>query len=605
MAQGASRGQEALKSWVMKSVLQFGFERIPGEASPAVSRLLEPGVLEDWGRYETAPGEVLSISKPGRALHIELVRDNGPGKKPTIVRGHYDGRGGYSLELQFPHMSERLLLTQQKKLKDPAVAGLSDSDFADWLVRAEGLEPVEGLARRQVAERSFAAWEHLPDKNGNPPAFSPRASLLGEIMTGELFHLFDGAKGSLSIARRGRVRVDAVYGYLGDSQLGEAEPLDWVQARQTVEGLGARGYKPSGGVLRKAVVYKGKEVEVQVRVSQPGVPNGRLARAIGRILERSGISDPRQRDALVEEILERGKAQPFLLADAEPGSAQFAADAINDEIAAFDRIQDGRSFRTKRAFEEALARADVVVYDGHSGAGEGFRFGPMRSFWNRMYWFYMGRLRPHIYEPIQRLKKHPWLSWLIKHSPAYNGGYIDAEIPFYIPWPWGEDFERLLVDPLRRRQLLFLDSCSSIKHYERLWEEVLRVWQEVFSPGKFDIVGTTTDASTGTGVETKLAMIESVEKGANAHEIVQALRAAGKSGKSGGTQYAPGRHMGVDGEGEYADVFGEPRSRSSHAAVENSDAPGFILDNNGARAAFLPSTEERSYPYWGLPKRFR
>ena len=101
-------------------------------------------------------------------------------------------------------------------------------------------------------------------------------------------------------------------------------------------------------------------------------------------------------------------------------------------------------------------------------------------------------------------------------------------------------------------------------------------------------MGTGSDSSTDDGPLAKLSMIRAIEEGMNARQIVDALRGGAKDE----TEYFPGRHMGVSGEGRYEEVFGDHAiSSNPHASqVPHSKIAGFILDNNGARVKLLPPT---------------
>ncbi len=596
---GEAVGREALRKWVLKTVLQFGFEKDARQINKVIERLATSQETDRWDALKLSPSETLTFSSPngGKESAIEFTRDNGKGHKPTIVSGRYDGSGGYSLSLQFPQMSHSLVLTQDKKIKkDPAVKQLSDTEFAAWLTTQEGLENVDALARRQLDQPGFAAWEEFKDKRGHYPAFSPRAALLGEITTAELYHLLDWNGFQEQYKQQGKVRLDIIYGYIGDEKLGEPDPIDLEQAREVVKKLKAKGYSQTGDVLSKEFSYKGKLVTLEVRVTPAAISNVVLTNRISKILDHAGIHSHKN---IIRNILEKGTARAWMFPAG--ASAQWLTATINEEIDNFNRLQDSSSFKAKKAFEESLSKADVVVYDGHSGAGYGFRFGPKNLFLDRVFTFTFGRLRLYIDKQIEKISKIGFVQRFLRKLPWNEDGYFYLEM-FTIPFLSGKALNELMIDPLRQRQLLFFDACRTLFLYDKAWRKLMQSYQRLMKPEQIDLIGTANDSSTGDGVAAKLNMVDAVEKAMNAKQIVDHLR----SGSVDGTQYAPGKLMGV-ADGTYDDIFRDPENKAHPSHTPNTDTPGFIIDNNGAQVNFFkPSDQQQSFPYWTLqPSPYR
>ena len=590
----AAAGREALRKWVLKSVLQFGFEKDVQEANKIIDRLSASKETDRWDAYKLSPSETLTFSSPddGKELVIEFTRDNGRGHKPTVISGHYNGTSGYSLTLQFPQMGHQLVMTQDKKIKsDQAVSKLSDAEFAAWLTKEEGLDGVDSLAQRQLDQPDFKAWEQFKDKWGQYPVFSPRATLLGEITTSELYHLLDWNGFQQQYRRQGKVRLDIVYGYIGDEKLGEPDPIDLEQAREVVSKLKQKGYKLSGSVLSKEFSYKGKPVTIEVRVTPAALSNVPLTNRISEILDHAGIS---KHQRILQNILGKGKASPWMFP--EGPSAQWLTDTINNEIENFERLQMSSSFKAKRAFAESLAKADVVVYDGHSGAGYGFRFGPINIFLDRFFTFAFGKLRLYIDKQIKKISNIGFVQRFLRKLPWNEGdGYFYLEL-FTVPWLSGKALTELAIDPMRQRQLLFFDACRTLFLYDKPWRRLMQTYQRLRAPEQFDMIGTTNDSNTGDGVAAKLNMVDAIEKGMNAKQIIDHLR----SGAVDGTKYAPGELMGV-ADGTYDDIFREPENKSHPSNTPDPDSPGFIINNNGAQVSFFkPSDRQQSFPYWVL-----
>lgn len=593
----AVSGQEALRLWMVKSFLQFGFEKNPQESNKAVELLLQPKILDSWGTYATGPRQTLTVSTPGegKEVLVEFTRDNGRWKKPTVIRGHYDGKSQYDVTLQFPQLTHAVTMTQSKKVKSsPEVITLLDKKFAGWLASREQLQDMDFLARRQLSEPGFKAWEHIRDKYGNYMGYSPRVALLGEIAWAELFHILDWNGFKKEHKPQGRLRLDIVYGHLGDKELGEPKPIDKEQAEELFRKLLERGYTPDkkGDILTKTISYKGKPVEIEIRITQPAISNKLLTRGMRHILAQTRMPAVERR-GILKEILEKGEAAPAGLF-AAGALARAACDRINALIEKFKREQMSRSFKAKRAFEDSLAEADVVVYDGHAGNGAGFGFSAAGPSHDDVLSFRIGKIKPYIYKEIEEITKNEFLRKLLRMSKYSNEGYFDYELPFTLPFSRGKDLmERLVIDPKRQRQLLFFDACNSLTLYDKLWSQLLRHYQKIVSPGKFDMLGTLNDADPADGVAAKLGMVKAVEHAMNAGQTLELIRAGAKHG----TQYGPGRHMGVDGEGTYKEIYPDSANKSHSVNLSNSETAGFVIDNNGARMSFSePSNRVKSYP---------
>lgn len=596
-AMARSAGQEALRLWVLKTFLQFGYENNPSDINPAVSLLLKPEILDDWGTFALGPGETLTVSKPGdgEALVVEFTRDNGRKKKPTLIRGDYDGKSSYFVTVQFPQMDQAMTMAQFRNDKSsPLVAKYSDGQFAGWLVEQEQLADVESLARRQLNEPGFKAWEHMRDKYVNTPPFSPRVSLLNEITSAELYHLLDWKGFEKEYKLEGHVRTDIVYGFLGDKELGEAKPIDKQQAEIVRRKLVQMGYKldEESQVFRKKFVYKHKEVINHIRVTQPALSNIVLTRGSRDILASAGVPDA-ARKKIIREILEAGHAG-FAQLHSLGAGWEWVADRINALIEEFKRAQNSRSLEAKKAFEEGLFKADALGQDGHAGAGSGFGFSAASPSHDDLYSFRIGKITPYIYRKITEITKNEFLRKLLRMSKYNSDGYFDWAAPFALPFSEGRDMrDRLIIDPRRQRQLLFIDACESLNWYDKLWSQLLRTYQKVVSPNKFDMVGTLNDSDPADGVAAKLTLVEAVEKALNPRQFIDLLHARAVHG----TKYGPGKHMGVDGEGTYKELYADPFNKSSAVTVSNNETAGFIIDNNGAQVGFsAPSSQQKSYP---------